>query len=210
MALEISWFGRTSFRLRGRQGTVITDPVPADSGYKLGKVTADVVTLSQKDEPAYGNASLVGGDPRVLDAPGEYEVGGVLVTAIPLPLPEGRRNMAYLFEIEGIRICQLGAIAPGEKPSLPEELEDVDVLLMPVGDGPTLTAEQAADLMTRIDPSVIIPMLYKTEQERMELDSLDRFLSETGSKPEPQAKFTTTKAGLPSALTVVVLQPRTG
>jgi hypothetical protein len=80
---------------------------------------------------------------------------------------------------------------------------------MPAGGGPSLTGRQAADLMTAIDPSVAIPMLYKTDQERMELDPIDSFLSEAGSKPEPQPRFTTSKAGLPANLTVVVLQPRT-
>ncbi len=207
MAVEITWLGRTSFRLRGREGTVITDPVPASSGFKIGKASAGVATLSRVDDPEFGDPSLVPGA-RVLDAPGEYEVGGVLVTGVPLPLPEGGRNMAYLCEIESLRICHLGVMPPGDRPTLPDELDDIDVLLLPVGNGPGLTARQAVDLMTKVDPGIVIPMLYKAGQETMELDTLDPFLSETGSKHEPQTRCSVTKASLPDAMTVTVLQPR--
>jgi L-ascorbate metabolism protein UlaG (beta-lactamase superfamily) len=188
---------------------VITDPVPADSGYKIGKPTAAVVTLSRAGDPAYGDPNLVGGGARMLDAPGEYEVGGVLITGVALPSADGERHMAYLVELEGVRIGHLGAMPASDRPELPDELDDIDVLLMPVGDGPSLDGRQALDLMTKVDPSIVIPMFYKTAQERMEIDPIDRFLTETGTKPEPQPRFTTTKAGLPDALTVVVLQPRT-
>lgn len=208
MAVEITWLGRTSFRLRGREGTVIMDPAPASSGYKIGKVKASVVTLSQRDDPEFGDPTLVGGNSRVLDAPGEYEVGGVLVTGVELSASEEGRKMAFICELEGVRVCHLGAMAATENPTLATGLEDIDVLLMPVGNGPSLTGRQAVDLMTKVDPSIVIPMFYKTEQERMDLDPIDRFLSETGTKPEPQTKFSITKASLPDALTVVVLQPR--
>lgn len=209
MAVEITWLGRTSFRLRGREGTVITDPAPASSGYKIGKATGSVVTLSRRDDPEFGDAKLVAGDPRVLDAPGEYEVGGVLVTGVGLPMPEAGRHMTFLFELEGVRICHLGAMPGTDRPTLPDELDDIDVLLMPVGGGGSLSPRQAMDLMTKVDPSLVVPMFYKTEQERMDLEPIERFLSETGSKPEPQPRLTTTKASLPDALTVVVVQPRT-
>lgn len=208
MAIEIVWLGRTCFRLRGREGTVLTDPVPADSGYRAGKPAADVVTLSRGDDPAYSALDVVSGAPKVFNAPGEYEVGGILLTATATPLPDGGRNVCFVIELEGIRVGHLGLPA-GDMRAVPPELEGVDILLMPVGGGPSLAGRQAAALMTVADPSVVIPMLYKIEQERMDLEPLDRFLSETGNRPEPQPRFTSTKTGLPEHLTVVVLQPRT-
>jgi L-ascorbate metabolism protein UlaG (beta-lactamase superfamily) len=209
MAIEIIWLGRSCFRIKGREGVVVTDPVPADSGYKMGKVVADVLTLSSAGDPGYSAVELVGNNGRVLNAPGDYEVGGVLVSGIALKQPDGSRTMAFVYELETVTVAHLGPWKFEGKPEIPDELEGVDVLLMPAGGGPSLTGRQAADLMTAIDPSVAIPILYKTDQERMELDPIDSFLSEAGSKPEPQPRFTTSKAGLPANLTVVVLQPRT-
>lgn len=209
MAIEIVWLGRTCFRIKGREGTVLTDPVPSGSGYKMGKASADVVTLSQREDSEFSALDQVAGHKRVLDAPGDYEVGGILVSGIGLRQPGGERMMAYVYELESVKIGHLGAWRFEGKPAIPEELESVDVLLMPVGGGPSLTGRQAADLMTTIDPPVVIPMFYKTEQEKMELEPLDPFLSEAGTRPEPQARFSTSKSGLPENLTVVVLQPRT-
>jgi len=208
MAIEIAWLGRTCFRIRGREGVVLTDPVPADSGFRPGKPSADVVTLSRRSDPGLSATEIVSGTPRVFDAPGEYEVGGILLTAVATPLPNGERNVCFVIELEGMKVGHLGLPAPDMR-AVPPELEGVDILLMPVGGGPSLPGRQAAALMTVVDPSVVIPMFYRAEQERMELDPLDRFLSETGTRPEPQPRFNSTKTGLPEHLTVVVLQPRT-
>lgn len=209
MAIEIIWLGRSCFRIKGREGTVVTDPVPAESGYKMGKIAGDVVALSNSGDPEVSATNLVGGHSRVLDAPGEYEVGGVLVQGVALKQPDGTRTMAFVFELESIKVGHLGAWKFEGKPSIPPELENVDVLLVPVGGGPSISGRQAADLITAIDPPVAIPMLYKTDQERMELEPIDSFLTEAGTKPEPQPRFTVTRTGLPENLTVVVLQPRT-
>jgi L-ascorbate metabolism protein UlaG (beta-lactamase superfamily) len=210
MAVELTWLGRTGFRIRGREGAVVCDPPPASSGFKPGKPTADVVTLSRRDDPEMGDPQIVAGSPRVLNAPGEYEVGGVLVNGVAMERPDGGRDVAFLIQLEGLRICHLGAMSAAEKPVLPEELDDIDVLLLPVGNGPALSARQAFDLMTKVDPGIVIPMFYKTEQERMDIEPLDTFLGETGTRPEAQTRFQVTKASLPDALTVVVLQPRAG
>lgn len=204
--MEITWLGRTCFRLKGRDGIVLMDPCPPDSGYRYLAQPAEIVTLSHRDDPRFSWLEGVSGAPLVLDAPGEYEVGGILVTGIASRLPDGGRNVVFVVEIDGIRIGHLGVPAPSH-PGL-DEVKDVDILLMPVGGAPSLNAAAAADAMTTVDPRVAIPMLYKTDLETMELDPLDRFIKETGTKAEPQAKLTITRASLPQELSVMLLQPR--
>ena len=80
MPIEITYLGRNCFRLKGRDGSVITDPCPPESGFTIGKQTAEVVTISRRDDPGYSWSSGIGGDPMVFDAPGEYEIGGILIT----------------------------------------------------------------------------------------------------------------------------------
>jgi L-ascorbate metabolism protein UlaG (beta-lactamase superfamily) len=202
--VEITWLGRNCFRLKGRDGVVLTDPCPPESGYNLGKQTADIVTISSKDEPGYSYAQAVSGEPRVLDAPGEYEVGGILVTGIATRRPDGARNVAFICELDGVRIGHLGLPGPGAI----DELKDVDILLFPAGGGNSIGGAAAADVMTRIDPRVAIPMNYKTMFETMDLEPLENFLKETGSKPEPQQRVQFSKTQLPQDLTVMVLEPR--
>ncbi len=204
MALEITFLGRTCFRLRGRECTVLMDPVPPDSGFALGKQQADIVTLSCPGDPRYGARELVGGEPMVLDAPGEYEIRGVLVTATAMRRADGSRTVSFVVELDGIRVGHLGLPASVNV----AELKDVDVLLLPVGGDGSLSAVAAADVMTRVEPRVAVPMHYRVGPETLELDPLEKFLKETGAKPEALPKLSVTRSGLPADLTVVVLEPR--
>lgn len=204
MPIEITYLGRNCFRLKGRDGTVITDPCPPDSGFALGKQTAEVVTLSRKDDPGYSWAEGVGGSPMVLDAPGEYEIGGILVTGIATKGTDGTRNVVFVSEIDGIRVAHLGLMATAAI----DDLKNVDVLLLPVGGSNALAPNLAADLMTKIEPRIAIPMNFKTAGETLPLEPLDSFLKETGNRPEPQAKINVSRSGLPADLTVMVLEPK--
>lgn len=205
--MEINWLGRTCFRLKGRDGVVITDPCPPSSGYKLGKLQADIVTFSRPFDPDYTDRTGIPSEAMVFDAPGEYEHSNILITGIARKRPDGDRNLMFFFEMDGVRIGHLGLPGPSGPPRI-DEIKDVDILLMPVGGGISLNGTSAADVMTTIDPKIAIPMHYRTEQEQLPLDPIDGFLKETSSKGEPQAKLTVTRTQLPSDLTVTLLEPR--
>lgn len=204
MALELTYLGRTCFRLRGREGTVLMDPCPPDSGFAIGKQTANVVTLSLADDPRYSYPEAAPGATIVLDAPGEYEIGGVLFTGLASRRSDGRRTVCFVVELDGIRVAHLGLPTSSQVP----DLGDVDVLLLPVGGDGSYNAAAAADVMTRIEPKIAIPMHYRAGPERLELDGLEKFLAETGARAEAQPKLSLTRSGLPADLAVVVLEPR--
>ncbi len=208
MPVEIVWFGRTCFRIRGRTVTILTDPCPPESGYRLGKQSAAIVTLSRRDDPAYSYLASVQKEPMVLDAPGEYEIGDALITALSDRRPDGVRNIVFVIELEGVRIAHLGLPAKAPDSALVEQMDDVDVLLLPVGGGISLGPAAAADVMTSLDPHIAVPMHYKTEKEKLDLEPLDRFLRETGAKAEPQPRLSVSPGQVPEELTVVVLEPR--
>lgn len=206
--MEITWLGRTCFRIKGREGVVITDPCPPESGYKLTKLDGDVVTMSRRDDPAFSYRQAVRAEAKLLDTPGEFEVGGILVTGVALKRTDGVRNLAFVIEMDGIKVAHLG-IPQGAGPQVAvDDLKGVDILLLPVGGTNSLTPAAAADIMNAIDARVAIPMNYKTAFETADVDPLERFLKETGAKPEPQAKFQITRSQLPAELTMVVLDPK--
>lgn len=206
--MEITWLGRNCFRLKGKEGTVITDPCPPESGYRIAKPSAEVVTVSCSTEPGYNYVEGLAGEPFRLDVPGEFEIGGILVTGIATKRADGSRNVIFVCELDGIRVGHLGLLGAVPGPATLEDLKDLDILLMPVGSGNSIGGAAAADMMTTIDPRIAIPMNYKTDMEQMDLEPLDKFLKETGSKAEPQPKLTVTKSQLPQNLTVMLLQPR--
>ena len=78
---------------------------------------------------------------------------------------------------------------------------------MPVGGGSALSPAQAAETISLIEPSLVIPMHYKTGKEKMELGAVDPFLSEMGiSNAEAQPSLKVTKSALSEETQVVLLE----
>lgn len=209
--MEIVWLGHSSFRLRGREMTIITDPYDRTSGYSLGHVTADVVTVSH-DAPDHSNVRGVSGDPRVIDGPGEYEVGGALITGVATKRESrkgatGERNTAYLIEFDDLTVCHLGDLGEILTPEQVEQMNSADVLLIPVGGNNTINAAQAAEVVSQIEARIVIPMHFKTAATTLDLDPVSKFLREMGvADPKPQAKLVVGKGSLPEEPTVVLLE----
>jgi L-ascorbate metabolism protein UlaG (beta-lactamase superfamily) len=208
--MEINWLGHSCFRLKGNRATVITDPYSPDLGYTMGKVTANLVTVSHAD-PGHSYTAGIGGEPKVIAGPGEYEVSGVLILGIPSYHDEDKgdtkgKNTVYLMEMDEITLCHLGDLGHGLSTSQAEELDAVDILMVPVGGGATVDASQAAEITRQIEPKIVIPMHYKTDAVSRHLAPVDDFLNEMGVKDiEPQAKLNVTKSNMPLNTQVVLL-----
>ncbi|MHB1132734.1 MAG: MBL fold metallo-hydrolase [Chloroflexota bacterium] len=209
--MEITWLGHACFRLRGKNATIVTDPYDESIGQKLGRVSADIVTVSHNHYD-HNNFSAVTGNPRVISGPGEYEIGGVFITGVQTwHDAEGGskrgRNTAYLFELDDIVVCHLGDLGHVLSTEQVELMSNADVLLIPVGGGFTINAAQAAEVISLIEPRIVIPMHYKTESVQIELEPLDRFARAMGLKEVPtQPKLSVSKSGLPEEMQVVVLE----
>jgi len=208
--MEITWLGYSCFRLKGKQNTVITDPVSPDFGYSLGKITADIVTISH-EHPGHSYIQGIGGEPKVLTGPGEYEISGVLTLGLQT-YHDGEhgaqrgKNTIFVFEMDDLVICHLGDLGHTLDAEQIEKIDSVDVLLVPVGGVSTIDAIQAAEIVRRVEPKIVIPMHYKTLVLKRELAPVDRFLKEMGVKEAvPQPKLIVNKNSLPLTLQVVVL-----
>jgi L-ascorbate metabolism protein UlaG (beta-lactamase superfamily) len=217
--MEITWLGHSCFRLKGKQTTVITDPFSPGFGYTLGKVAAQIVTVSH---PHAGHSYIQGvsGEPRIIKSPGEYESGGVLTVGVHTFHDSEKgaqrgKNTAYVIDVDDVLICHLGDLGHVLTAEQVADIDGVDVLLVPVGGVSTIDAVQAAQIVRHLEPKIVIPMHYKTEAWKpslfnspgaQELDTVDRFLKEMGVKEAvPQPKLLVNKSSLPLTLQVVVL-----
>lgn len=208
--MEITWLGHSCFRIRSSQTIIITDPYPPDLGYSLGKPAANIVTVSHQ-HPSHSFVQGVGGEPKLIKGPGEYEISGVLIIGIPtFHDDEGGRkrgkNTVYLMEVDGVYICHLGDLGHALTAGQIEEIDNVDVLLIPVGGGATINAPLAAEVVRQLEPKVVVPMHYKTPVLNRELDPVDKFLKEMGiNQVAPQPKLSVTKSNLPASMQVFLL-----
>jgi L-ascorbate metabolism protein UlaG (beta-lactamase superfamily) len=208
--MEITWLGHSCFKLKGKQATVITDPFSPAIGYTLGKVTADIVTVSH---PHSGHSYVQGvaDEPRILKSPGEYESGGVLSVGVHTFHDNEKgaqrgKNTVFVIDVDDVMICHLGDLGHVLTAEQVAEINGVDVLLIPVGGVSTIDAVQAAQVVRQLEPKIVIPMHYKTEAEKKDLETAERFLKEMGVKEAvPQPKLSVNKSSLPLAMQVVML-----
>lgn len=211
--MEITWLGHACFRLRSRDVAIVLDPYHKEFG-NLGKPTADIVLVSH-DHPGHSGTDQVVGARKVLTAPGEYEIKAVPIVGVQTAHDgEGcrrrGRNVAWVFELDDVSICHLGDIGDKLTSEQVDAVGNVDVLMVPVGGHNTVNAAQAMELVTQLEPKIVIPMHYATGGQReTPLDTVDAFLREQGTRDlAPQPKLTVTKASLPEETQVVLLDFR--
>lgn len=218
--MEIVYLGHSAFKIRSKLLTVITDPFdPEMVGLKWVKQGADVVTVSHSHND---HAYLEGIKPReqdrlvVIDGPGEYEIKDVSVEGWQTyhdatKGSERGKNTIYKFEIEGVQIVHLGDLGHELSDSLLEEMGGVDVLMVPVGGVYSLSASQAASVVGKVEPRIVIPMHYLMEGMNSELFGqlapVETFMKEMGLDGiSPLDKLSVSADKLPLEMQVVVMK----
>lgn len=206
--MEITWHGHSCFRIIERGlATVVTDPYDHQLiGYKALKLKADIVTLSH-DEPGHNFLEGVKGNDWEISGAGEYEIGGVFITAVATK-NEKNSNMVYVFDYGSVTIGHMGDMRKVPSRAQVEALGNVDVALVPVGGGKALNAAKAAEVISLIEPGIVIPMHYKTPASKLKLDSLRRFLQEMGlsASEETAPSLKVTPSSISEETRVVVLE----
>jgi len=210
--MEISWLGHSCFQLRGKNVTLITDPFSPQLGHSLGKISAPIVTISH-NHPGHNFASGVDGDPRIVRGPGEYEISDVLITGVASYHDnkhgqELGRNTIYIIHMDDLIICHLGDLGHILQEEQLEEVADADMLLVPIGGQHTINAAQAAEVISQVEPHIVIPMHYSPPIGDVP-NPLDKFCREMGIEAiNPQPKLSITRSALPAETQVVILSIR--
>lgn len=210
--MEIIWYGHSCFRLTERgMATVVTDPYDHRViGYDSLKLKADIVTISHA-APGHDYTAAVKGKTHVLTGPGEYEIGGVFITGVQTNghgkrSPDDPRNTLYVFDYDGVTVAHLGDIRRVPSQTEIEALGTVNVALVPVGGGGGLSASKAAEVVSLIEPGIVIPMHYQTPASLVKLAPLSKFLKEMGlNEVTPVDSLKITRTSVPDETRVVVL-----
>ena len=194
--MRIQWFGQSAFLLTGEQ-TIFIDPfgVPGDAMAARGlefnyapieNVSADLLLITHEHFD-HNAAEVIDGEPVVIRSTAgrlESPVGEVVAIASEHDDAAGTvrgPNTIFRFTLDGITFCHLGDFGqPALRSEQREAIGEIDVLIIPVGGGPTIGGEQAAALVRSVAPRLVVPMHYRTTAVNF-LDPPDEFLAALGA-----------------------------
>ena len=213
------WFhGQACVRVKGKDATVVFDPYEADFvGLPPLKINGDIVCITH-DHKDHNAKDVVKGTeedkvPFVISGPGEYEISGVNIVGVESfhddkQGAERGKNTIYLVTIDEVNLVHLGDL--GQKKLTQDQVEELsvcDVLFIPVGSVYTISGKDAGDLISQLEPKIIVPIHYKLPSLKFDLDPVDIFLSAVGKeKLEPVQKLSVSREKLPEEPEVVVLE----
>lgn len=220
--MELTWYGRTCIRLRGRDAVVVADPYQSVVGPTGRGITGEIVTYSHPDDQplpkAKGKRSRDGStvlptsleDAFVLDGPGEYEVKDVLVTGVRTYRDDARgeergKQVAFVVELDGLHTIHLGEIGHLLTEEKIGDIGPVDIACVPIGG--SLSPTRTAELVAQLDPKIVVVMPLDEESKETR-EAIAKFFHEMGGEPAPQPKLSITISGLPAETTAVLLESR--
>jgi L-ascorbate metabolism protein UlaG (beta-lactamase superfamily) len=220
--MELTWYGRTCIRIRGREAVVVADPYQSVVGPTGRGISGDVVTFSHPDDSplprAKGKHSRDGKtllpssleNAFILDGPGEYEVKEVLVTGVRTYRDDARgaeqgKQTAFVIEVDGLHTIHLGEIGHLLSEEKLADIGPVDIACVPLGG--SFTPSQAAAVVAQLDPKIVVPMPI-CEDDAECAEALKRFFHEMGAEAVTQPKVSVTATSLPAETTTVLLESR--
>lgn len=213
--MEITYLGHSSFKIRGKGATLVTDPYLSSAvGFAFPKIEADIVTVSH-DHQDHNNWKQVDGAPLVISGPGEYEAKNIKIIGISTfhDSEKGKirgKSTIYFMEIDGVTLLHLGDLGHQLEDREIELVNGVNIVMIPVGGIYTIDVQVAHKVISQVEPNIIIPMHYKTDKHNPsvfdKLTDLNAFLKEMGRENiSAVPKLNITRDKIPSELTIVVL-----
>ena len=221
--MELTWYGRTCVRLKGRDAVVVVDPYQAVVGPTGRGITGDIVTFSHPDDtplPRAKGRTTRDGRPtcrrawrtpssstaRASTRSSTFSSTACGPFATTSAAPSGAGNVAFVVEVDGVHVVHLGDIGHTLTEEKIGEIGSVDVVCVPIGG--QLSPTKAAELVAQLDPKIVVPMPICEDEATCE-PIVARFLHEMGTTAgEPQPRLSLTPSGLPDETTTVLLESR--
>lgn len=159
--ISIKWHGHSCFSVTADDYTIVIDPfadgsVPGlpdirphanavfCSHYHSDHGCTDVVTVTEKENSPFRVQKI---DTYHDDAQGTKR----------------GENRIHILEANGTRIVHFGDLGCMLTPEQEEILKNADVLMIPVGGFYTIDAEQAKEIVSILNPKIVIPMHYRSD-----------------------------------------------
>ena len=213
--MQIYWHGFSSIRVETKTGdleaTLLTDPFEGEASVRFPRtITPDVLALSHQDRKRF-NLEGAQGSPFMISDPGEYEVKGLFVQGIQdLLVDRGDvlRPLVYRIVAEGISVAFLGGMKRKLTEAEIEGLGNIDILILPVGGGDVMDAKTAQEMVTAIEPRLVIPIHFALPGSKAELADVSAFVKQAGiAKRTDATKLKVSRKDLPTEdMELVILE----
>ena len=214
--MKVKYYGHAAFLITSDQGTrIITDPYKpgAFGAMSYGKIPdeADVVVVSH-DHDDHNSSGELPGNPEVVRTPGKRSIHGIEFNGIPTfhDSSSGKErggNIVFSFTVDGITICHLGDLGHALSQNEVETIGAVDLLIIPVGGFYTIDSKVASEVARQLNPSIIIPMHFKTGKCEFPITPVEEF-TEGKAKVNVMnsSEISLHKGDLPKEMEIIVLQ----
>lgn len=179
--MQIKWYGHSCFRIVANSGiSIVMDPFDERVGYYVPSIDADIITISH-DHYDHNNTAAVRSEHVLVNDDGDSYIKGIKITGFRTfhdDVGGAKRgdNIIFNVNIDGAKICHLGDLGHEPDEEIFKNIKDTDILLIPVGGTFTINSDQAYKIATKISPKIIIPMHYKTDKLRFDVEPVDNFI----------------------------------
>lgn len=187
------------------------DPFSKEIGLKPPRIKDDLVLVTH-DHRDHNNLDGINPEAFIIKNPGEYEKQGISVHGImsfhdKVQGKERGLNTIYIIKAEDMTLCHLGDLGDKLTDEQVQAIGDVDILLIPVGGVYTVNYKEAVEVISQIEPKVVIPMHYKLPDLIYDIDNVEKFTKELGLAPEKVDKLRIAKKNLPTEeMKLIILQ----
>jgi L-ascorbate metabolism protein UlaG (beta-lactamase superfamily) len=185
--MVINWYGEGSFKIQSGPLVILTDPFESGVGLTAPRFKSDLI-LKTAVEKAY--ISEKSSDARAIAGPGEYEVKGVEVRGYPAAHKIMGDAAVYRIKLEDMSLGILGPLASADLADAAlENLSDLEILFVPAGGAPAMPPAEAAKLVKKLEPRLVIPCFFKVPGLKRPAESPDAFAKALGIAPTTEEKL---------------------
>lgn len=183
--MTITWHGYFTIKIVTAGTTIILDPYAPHLATTPFKAKAEIVALSSPQDPLTSHLEGIQGEPQVINTPGEFSLAGVTLHARAWHDKQNHEHSLQRWRIEDIILLHVGARNQPLTDNELQELErtDIDILLLPVGGHGTFDTKQALEILTVIEPSIVVPINFATKKAKEKLNDISTFAKEMGVRP---------------------------
>jgi len=184
--MHISWGGHYTVRILKPGFSIIINPHSPDTGLSPPRANFDLILLSNPTDKTMSNLSFAKNDYIFVDQPGEYSFDDISIVGTGWRSKSTpAEQVIYQFVIDNMTLLYLGSLNRELTQAELQHIEqsNIDILFVPVGGSSSISTAKAIDVVTTIEPNIVIPINHSVPKLKLKVSPINEFAKEMGVKP---------------------------